>query len=367
MKKSTILLNTSTPFPGVVQANESAKVLIDTNNIKVEQKITGPVLNSNFKPNPWFIVGFSEAEGNFDFSIFNNSRALCSKGIKFRFRITSKYTDIVLLCAIRNYFGNGTFFFRKDTEVVTLEISSIETLKTKVIPLFDTYPLKGTKYFDYLNWRKGFIDFLENKDTKESKLALIKRLEELKLILNANKKEYNLPIEHLKDFCGHYIAGFVTGDGSFSVVTGPETFHNGFGTTMFLITQHTNNRPLIEAIMNFFGVGQLSIINSRPDVVNYTITNKDELSRVIIPFFEEYPVYGLHAVSFYKWTNIIKYFKDKKDIISKRGKDSEITTRKLEVISNIRSYWLERDSTSIFSDLSLNFETLNSNLKKYLK
>lgn len=360
-----VLLNSISTL-SVVEACNSSKVLIDINKIKVEQKIAGPVLDSNFNPHPWFIVGFTEAEGNFDFNIFNNVKALGSKGIKFRFRLTAKYLDTVLLCGIRNYFGSGSFFFRKDTEVVTLEISSIETIKTRVIPLFEEYPLKGTKYYDYLNWKKGFNDFLSNKDSLESKLALIERLEQIKLILNQNKKEFNLPIKHLQDINGHYVAGFVSGDGSCSVVTGPETFHKGFGMTVFLITQHINNRLLIEAILKYFGVGNLSVIASRKDVINYRVTDKDALIKVIIPFFEKYTVYGLHAVSFYKWKHIIKYLSDKKEDVSNKTRKIENVNKKAEIISNIRSYWLQKDSTSIFNDLSLNYEVLNKNIEKYL-
>jgi len=36
---------------------------------------------------PWFITGFSGAEGNFNISIFSNQKALAKIGIKFRFRI----------------------------------------------------------------------------------------------------------------------------------------------------------------------------------------------------------------------------------------------------------------------------------------
>lgn len=337
-------------------ANYSTKVLIDNNKFKMEQKISGPVLNSNFNPNPWFLVGFTEAEGNFDISIFNNERALGSKGIKFRFRLTAKYSDIVLLCGIRNYFGSGAFFFRKETEVVTLEITSIETIQTKVIPLFDEYPLKGTKYFDYLNWKKGFNDFLSNKKNLESKLACLERLSQIKLNLNRNKKEHNIPIEHLNDINGHYISGFVSGDGSFSVVTGPKTFHTGFGTTVFLITQHIHNKLLIEAILKYFGVGYLSVIDSRKDVINYRVADKKDLIKVIIPFFEKYPVYGLHAVSFYKWKHIVEYLTD----------SNKNVTEKTEIVSNVRDYWLEENTAAIFTDLSLNSDVLDKNKKNHL-
>ena len=44
----------------------------------------------------------SEAEGNFDILIFTSSRAIARTGINLR--LSAKYTDIILLCAISNYF-----------------------------------------------------------------------------------------------------------------------------------------------------------------------------------------------------------------------------------------------------------------------
>ncbi len=55
---------------------------------------------------------------------------------------------------------------------------------------------------------------------------------------------------------------------------------------------------LIEAISKYFDVGYLSIIVSRKNIKNYRVTDKDVLIRVIISFFEKYPVYGLHDVFF---------------------------------------------------------------------
>ena len=44
--------------------------------------------------------------------------------------LTCKYKDVALLCAIRNYFKTGTISkIRNDTDVVTLEICYIESIK----------------------------------------------------------------------------------------------------------------------------------------------------------------------------------------------------------------------------------------------
>ena len=137
-----------------------------------EIKLPVELLNSTYSYSPWFIVGFTEAEGNF-YLIINTKPKILPK---FRFRLSSKYLDIVLLCAIRNYFGSGSIFYRRETKVFILEISRQEVIENKILPLFYSYSLKGTKYFDYVNWRYGFKDFILNKELK-SRISLIKDLE----------------------------------------------------------------------------------------------------------------------------------------------------------------------------------------------
>ena len=62
MKNNMVLFNTFLT-PNVTDSSNIPKVLIDVNKFKDEQKITGPVLNSNFNPHPWFIVRFSRIKG----------------------------------------------------------------------------------------------------------------------------------------------------------------------------------------------------------------------------------------------------------------------------------------------------------------
>jgi len=302
------------------------KSLIDPNKFINSRKIEGPVLDSLFPNNvsPWFITGFTEAEGNFDIQIFNNSKALAKTGIKFRFRISCNYKDIVLLCAIKNYFCRGNIsLIRKDTGVVTMEISSIEVIQNRIIPFFEKYPLKGTKYYDYLNWKDSFKDFLENKNHLNTKLSLIDRLNYAKSILNRNKLEIKIPREHLLVINPNYICGFVSGDGTFSLVTGPENFHKGFGRTIFGITQHANNKLLLEAILNYFSIGTITSITSKPNENTFVVSNKIDLNNIIIPFFEKYPLYGLHSISFLKWKYVIKYLlkvREEKSIFNQQNK-----------------------------------------------
>lgn len=181
-------------------------------------------------------------------------------------------------------------------------------------------------------------------------------MRKIKLNLNKQKQDIKLPIEHLNNFNGHYISGFVTGDGSFSVVTGPNSFHNGFGQTVFLITQHINNKLLLEHIMNYFNVGYLGSTITRPEEINYRVSRKEDLIKFIIPFFENYSTLGIHSISFYKWKNIINCIHENK--LNIKGKNRKIYNNTI-LIPNIRSYWLNNDIYFLNNDLSLNKSKLN--------
>jgi hypothetical protein len=140
--------------------------------------------------------------------------ALANTGIKYRFRVSANYKDIVLLCAVNNYFGTGSVStIRKGTDVLSIEISSIETIKNIIIPFFDKavpLPLKGTKYYDYLSWKISFFDFLENRSNLDSKLKLIDRIKAVlkQQSMNNNKvAPIKLPLDNLINIDPNYISG----------------------------------------------------------------------------------------------------------------------------------------------------------------
>jgi hypothetical protein len=334
------------------------KALINPESFLKTGKIEGRILESIFPLNfsPWFLTGFTDAEGNFDFMFIKNERALAKTGIKFRFRITANYRDVVILCAIRNYFGAGTISsIRKDTKVVTFEIGSIEVIKNIIIPFFDKYPLKGTKYYDYLTWKNCFLDFLENKDNLDSKLLLIERLKTSKENLNRKKKEFLTPLAHLLDIDLNYISGFWNGDGTTTLVIKPDSFHEGFGSARAILSQHINNLPLLEAIKTHLGIGQ---IYTNKEMANLTISAKTDLKNILIPLFKKHPFYGAHAISFLKWSYIINY-------LFELNKDRSIFNKEnqYEIINHVRDIWQD-NTTQIYTDFTLEAKEL---LKKYHK
>lgn len=336
--------------------------ILPTPSYDLDRKINDLILNAHFNEfiSPWFISGFTDAEGNFDIVLFKSIRALAETGIKFRFRLTANFKDVGLLICIKNYFKCGNLsIVRKDTLVVTYEVSNIEFIRTVIIPFFDKYPLKGTKYYDYLNWKKGFNDFLNNRDSLESKLQLIERLKAIKSNLNRNNTDLSIPLEHLNSIDGNYISGLATGDGSFSVVTKPNSTHSGFGQTSFNISQKQTNRLLLEAICKFFGVGKV-FSDDKSNMSSFIVSDKLILNNIIIPFFDKYPVYGLHSISFLKWKTIILYsLKLRNDKVFKLNHFKDL------YITNVRNIWSD-NSIQFYEDFSLDSKQFNNKISLIL-
>lgn len=348
----TVRHNSTNSGSNINNALPPKKTIINPESFLETRKIEGPVLESKLPENvsPWFLSGFIDAEGNFDILLINNVKALAKTGVKFRFRLSSNYKDVVLLAAIGNYFNGGTLsLIRKDTGVITLEISSIGVIKDVIIPFLDAYPLKGTKYYDYRTWRSSFFDFLENKDTLETKLQMIDRLKEAKGNLNNNKKEFLVPIEHLNSIDPNYIAGFCNGDGTTSLITSPDSFVEGFGRPTLSFSQHANNLPLLEAIKDKLTVGR---IEKQRDAFSLVVTKSKDINEIIIPYFKKHPFYGTHAIAFFKWSNLTTYLqtiKEDKSVFNKENKP--------QIISSIRDIWKDR-STLVYTDLTLEVKEL---------
>ena len=119
-----------------------------------------------------------------------------------------------------------------------------------------------------------------------------------------------------------WILGFVDGEGCFSInfakqpdrqeitrirrgyKTGYQISHN------FAVSQGERSLQALEKIKNFFGVGKIYINhrhdNHKEDMYNYKVTNREELLRVIIPFFEKYPLWTSKQKDFLIFAECVK-------------------------------------------------------------
>ncbi|GMM32674.1 hypothetical protein DAMA08_021150 (mitochondrion) [Martiniozyma asiatica (nom. inval.)] len=104
--------------------------------------------------------------------------------------------------------------------------------------------------------------------------------------MNLNKNMTKLMNNRLSD---EYIAGFVHGDGSFSVNLNFRTNKKNkkiYLQPMFMLTQHNRNYDLMEnMIKRLKNVGHYRIDNN--NIIRYRVTDLDDMVNVMMPFFEK--------------------------------------------------------------------------------
>lgn len=109
---------------------------------------------------PNWLAGFTSGEGNFLIEISEVKNRKLGRNVQLRFRLAQHYRDEQLIKSLIEYFGAGHVYISK--EVVDFRIKKFEDLTTKVIPLFEKYPIIGIKALDFADWCKA-AELIKNK------------------------------------------------------------------------------------------------------------------------------------------------------------------------------------------------------------
>ncbi len=112
-----------------------------------------PVINQdNVIIEPYWISGFTSAEGNFDVRL-PQSNSKTGYRVQLRFRITQHIRDLELMEKIVQYLGAGQIY-KYTKSAVHLNIVDFSLITNKIIPLFEENPLVGVRSQDYFDWCK---------------------------------------------------------------------------------------------------------------------------------------------------------------------------------------------------------------------
>jgi hypothetical protein len=84
--------------------------------------------------------------------VVQESKSKTTHNISLRFTITQHTRNSVLFESFLNYLGCGRCYSSRNE--VTFIISTFSDINNKIIPLFNKYPLLGTKQEDYLDFLK---------------------------------------------------------------------------------------------------------------------------------------------------------------------------------------------------------------------
>jgi len=242
--------------------------------------------------NPDFVTGLSDAEGCFSVRVWENKRTKCKRNVQLYFKIKMLENETELLSMIRSFFNCGILWHYRKDGTVWFRVQDISSIKNNIIPHFLKYPLRGTKYLDFLSFKEAF-DIIESKEhlTKNGMNKLYSLSKGMNTGRNFTLNFYspNHTKENNKNYMpqnGHYVSGFIAGDGCLNLNQGKL-----FGTMYLSISQHKNNRLLMESIAKYFE-SPSKVYPGRANDLQILLGGVQLWEKVIFKHFEAYPLYG---------------------------------------------------------------------------
>lgn len=268
---------------------------------------------NQIKLDPWFLTGFTDAEGCFSISIRFDPRLKNNWRILPVFIIKLHPKDHKLLDLIKNSFGVGKIRYYENKSVQYV-VESFKDLQ-EIINHFDKYPLVTAKLSDFLLFKECF-EIIKNKEhlTKEGMLKLIglknsinKGLSNKLIKAFPNFVPANRPPFVFKGIINPFwISGFTSGDGSFNINVNKQ---KQSVMLKFSINLHIRDKEVLIGIYNYLH----NIVNNKQDIKNiYTLEQSaalqiqklSEVIDLIIPFFEKYPILGIKSQDFLDWKEV---------------------------------------------------------------
>lgn len=275
------------------------------------------------KLHPWFVTGFTDGEGSFSIRLRKKSSSLFGFHTSIVYSIGAEINplNLNLLEKVKDYFG-GAGSISKSGNMYIYEVSSLKAL-IDVRAHFEKFPLQTTKFVHFKLWCQ-VMDIFINKEhlTSEGfyKILSIKSVFPKGLSSNLTElfpKGEIIPIikpsfeVSSAALDKNWIVGFAQADGTFGLNYTKQT-RMKLGYTclpQFRITQHERDLAVLNRIIATLGCGVLVKPSGSRDRYTISVANISDLVNIVIPLFEECPIYGaknLDFLDFCKGIHIIK-------------------------------------------------------------
>jgi len=288
------------------------------------------------KIEPWFLTGFTDAEGSFSIIIDKNNKRKLGWRVQTKFQIGLDKRDLSILLQLQQFLGGiGSIYTYSNRSKVNYSIDSIKDLII-LINHFDKYPLLTQKAADFRLF-KQIIELIKKKNhlTVEGLHQIINIKASmnlgLSLMLKSEFKKFN-PIERPKFNTENipdpnWIAGFVSGEGNFDVNITKSTHKIGYRAQLrFRISQHNRDIKLMENIAKYLGSGKIYKYPNKP-AVSLTIVKLSDIHSIVIPFFNKNSLLGVKLFDYLDWCEIAKLMID----------GNHLTLEGLDLIRSIKS------------------------------
>ena len=270
--------------------------------------------------NPHFVTGFTDAEGSFIIALWKDERLKNDIRVTARFQIALNKRDLKILKQIQEFYGGiGTINEDRASKAWKYSVNNIRDLLNIIIPHFVNYPLLSQKSADFYLFMQ--IVQLMNEGAHLNNTGL-QQIVNINASLNKGNSDFILSqfpqivpvdrkiIETKTISDPHWVAGFVSGDGNFyaGIRTATDT-RNERVYLRFRITQHGKDIKLMELITKYLGTGRIeggrgSVISKQNSTVNLVVGKFSDIINIIIPFFNQYLIFGIKHLDYLDWAKI---------------------------------------------------------------
>lgn len=279
------------------------------------------------KIKPWFVTGFTDAEGCFFVNVVKDNKYKTGWRIQLAFSITLHKKDKALLEDIKIYFGEiGSFNTKHGPDTIKYLVYSIEDLAV-VIHHFDKYPMITEKWADYLLFKMIFnlIDKKEHLTMKGLLYIISIKASMNKGLSSKLKKAFPniIPIarpgvldKKIKDPL--WLAGFASGEACFyiGIFQSSSTKVKAQVQLNFQIAQNSRDTELLKNLIEFLDCG---IYRERKKVLvgYYYVVKFSDLKNKIIPFFQKYCIKGVKSKDFADFCEVVELMENKAHLTPK--------------------------------------------------
>jgi len=287
---------------------------------------------------PWFITGFTDAEGSFYASIIKDKTYKTGWQVRLFFSIGLHKKDKALLEEIQKFFGVGKVYL-KNKDVVNYAVWQVKDLQV-IREHFEKYPLITKKHEDFVLWSK-ILDLIQKKEhiTVEGLKSIVAIRASLNIglseglkasfptIVPVNRPNINNifipdPTPFLKGVGStprgldpNWVAGFSSGEGCFLISIFKDKTLTGFVVRLrFNLTQHTRDTQLIQNLVDFLGCGRYVAGPKGYNHCEFIVSSFSDITKTLIPFFEKYPIKGYKNIDFYDFCRAAKMMQNKEHL-----------------------------------------------------
>jgi len=281
--------------------------------------------------NPWFLSGFTDAEGCFSIGIRPDAKLKIKWRVLPVFIIKLHKKDLSILEDIKKTLHIGKI--RKSGEnCVQYVVESFKELQV-IVNHFDNYPLVTAKVSDFLLFKQCF-EMIKNGEhlTEEGLLKIVtlksslnwgisdKLTKAFPIVIPVNRLEYKF--KGIPD--PFWIAGFTSGDGSFQIRLRKLNTNIGYRVSLlYSFHLHIRDLDVLKGLATYFSSNSKNLISNETKVgisadksVHLQIAKFTDINEKIIPFFEKYPIEGVKSLDFEDFKKVCKLIENKKHLTS---------------------------------------------------